>query len=92
MSDFDAYSISSNCVFVFLFILLVIFFSTVLHDVHGEKNCFNNMVARCDGRTFYGPMIRYHSFSRPIPLLCELHECFLDWFVCFLPPWVGKDC
>ena len=43
-SDSCAYSVSSNCFFVFLLlhlVCLVIFFLIVQHDVLGKMNCYN---------------------------------------------------
>ena len=49
---------------------------------------FSNVVVRREGggQVFYSPMIRYQSFSEPVPLYCELHRVSF-----FLPPWVGLD-
>lgn len=39
------------------------------------KWAFNITVVRCEGRRFYSPIIRSHSFSESVPLGCELHKC-----------------
>jgi len=65
------------------------FFLIAGHDALGKRNCYkqaiSNVVVGCGGggEAFYSPMIRSQSFSKPVHLDCEVHQCFSGFF---LPP------
>ena len=62
--------------------VLQFFFFIAGHSVLGKQNgckqAFRNVVVRCGGggEVFYSPVIRFESFSEPLPLECELHTGF----------------
>ena len=61
------------------------FFLIAGHEVLGKKSyckqVFSNVAVRCQRwEAFCSPRIRSQSFSKPVPLDCELHKCFLVSF------------